>query len=133
MSDLQVELLRAGLVTQKQYGRQKLQEQRREAKAKQKMLRVVQDNSASFHSLRSLMDHVKKELRRDPTTANVRALTRQAHHVADQLNLNKKKRSKMHAFLAKVAEGLVSRMPEDRLSFLNEVFLTLDPKLVNEE
>lgn len=132
MSDLQLELLKAGLISQEQFNRQRLQEERRDAKAKHKMVKAV-DGTGSFNSMRSFMDHIKKELRRDSSVGNARRLTRQAHEVADQLNLTKKRRAKMHAFLAKVAEGLVSRQIEDRPEFLDSVFLTLDPKLVTEE
>ncbi len=132
MSDFQLELLKAGLITQQQYDAGKRQDERRQAKDHRKMVKAA-DPTASFTSLRSFMDHVKKELRRDPTAANLRKLTRQAHEVADQLNLSKKRRGKMHAFLAKVGEGLASRLPEDRAAFLDEVFLTLDPRLVSEE
>lgn len=131
-SDLQAELLKAGLITQAQYDRQKIQEDRREAKARQKMVKAT-DIAGSFHSLRSFMDHIKKGLGRNPTFAHVQTLTRQAHEVADQLNLHGKRRNKMHAFLAKVAEGLASRPREERNEFLDEVFMKIDPKLVTEE
>lgn len=133
MSDLQLELLNAGLVTQEQYGRQKLQDQRREAKDRQKMVKAAQGTLASLHSLRAVMDYIRKELKRDPTAAHVRALIRQAHQFADQFNLEEKRRNKMHAFLAKVAERLMSRLPEERNFFLDQVFRDIDPKLVTEE
>lgn len=132
MSDLQAELLKAGLISQDQYDRQKVQDERREAKDRQKVVKAT-DSTGSFHSLADFMSHIKRELRKDPMASTIKKLTRQAHQVVDQLQLKDKKRKRMHAFLAKVAEGLAGRQLHEREAFIDDVFLKQDPKLVSEE
>lgn len=131
MNSLQRALLDAGLITQQQYEKQQEQMRLSEERGKKKEISAIR--GTAFPSLRSFMDHAKRELRKNSTGTRIGALIRQAHEVSDELRLSDKKRRRMHAFLAKVAEGLSSRLPEDRLAFLDEVFLALDPKLVSEE
>lgn len=132
MSDLQAELLRVGLTTQDQYDRQKLQEERRTSKERRKMV-AAYDPSASFPSLRSFLDYAKRELRKSPMPHTVGRMITQMHEVATSLRLKNKRRQKAHAFLAKVGEGLRSRLPEERGPFLDKVFLEAEPQLVTEE
>lgn len=131
---MQLALLKAGLITQEQYDAGQRREEKQAEKDRQKMVKAGDPVSKNpFHSMRSMIDHIKKELRQNPTPGNLGRLIKQAHQLADQLKVKDKRRKKMHAFLAKVGEGLVSRTDhQEKMDFLDEVFLQLDPKLVSE-
>ena len=131
---MQLALLEAGLITRAQYEAKQAQQKKQVEKDHCKMVKSADTSIGnSFTSIRSVMDHIKKELRMSPKPSNLGRLIKQFHEVADALKLKDKRRKRMHAFLARVGEGLASRPNrQEKLDFLDEAFLKIDPSLVSE-
>lgn len=128
MNDLSAELLRAGLITQKQHDRQRPQEERREKKAERKS-----QGRTGFHSLRDFLEDACRRLSGGYSRNLMKQIVREAHGVADSLSLTDRRRKRMHAFLARVEEGLQSRTIEEREEFLADAFQEIDPGMISDD
>lgn len=96
-----------------------------------KRLESQHSGRSDFSSLRDFLHYAARLLTSDCSPALMKQLIREAHQVADELHLTKKRRGKMHAFMAKMEEALLGMDAEKRVEFVDQQFRQFDPKLVN--
>lgn len=112
MGSLSDELLKAGLVTKKQADRQRVQDERREKRHN------PQNPRNRFTSVKEFLDHVERELKNSPDV--MKEIFRDAHWLADDLALNRKKRGRLHALLCRIAENITWMDSKQRAEYLKE-------------
>lgn len=111
MGSLSDALFKAGLVTEGQLSRQKIQEGRRKKKEAAR--------EGCFCSVNEFLDDVKRRLIEGYSDGTMKGIFTEAHWVADTLALNRAKRSRLHAFLCRIKEQLPDMDTKERAAYLD--------------